>query len=48
MHGRAAETPIVVKLQGPPPAGERLSVHPDPAHLHVFDAETGRRLEALA
>ncbi len=47
VHGRAAGAALVVKLPGPPPATERLSVRPDPAHLHVFDAETGRRLEAI-
>ncbi len=50
VHGRPARgrEPVVVKLAGPPPSAERLSVRPDPAHLHVFDAETGARLPPLA
>jgi len=47
VHGRTAPERdlIVVKLPGPPPADTILSVRPDPAHLHVFDADTGQRLD---
>jgi multiple sugar transport system ATP-binding protein len=27
-----------------PAPGERLTLTPDPAHIHLFDAETGRAL----
>ncbi len=48
VHGRlAAGNEIVVKLAGPAPAGERMAVRPIPEHMHVFDGETGRRLEPI-
>ena len=37
---------FVVRLPGsaPPRPGERLSVHADPAHVHLFDPASGRNL----
>ena len=39
--------PFVLRFPGntPPRPGERLSARADPAFVHLFDAETGRRLE---
>jgi sn-glycerol 3-phosphate transport system ATP-binding protein len=37
-----------VKITGPAPAGELLHLRLPPEHLHVFDAESGLRLEAAA
>jgi sn-glycerol 3-phosphate transport system ATP-binding protein len=49
VHGRLTSgDPLVVKLAGAAPAGERLTVRPDLAHLHLFDRETGQRIEAPA
>ncbi|HJU15210.1 MAG TPA: sn-glycerol-3-phosphate ABC transporter ATP-binding protein UgpC [Stellaceae bacterium] len=46
VHGRLADdTPLVVKVAGAVPTGEAFAVTLPPAHLHVFDAETGRRLD---
>ena len=39
--------PMVVKLTGHPPTGERLAVTVPTTHMHVFDAESGRRLEPI-
>ncbi|HZU91779.1 MAG TPA: TOBE domain-containing protein, partial [Stellaceae bacterium] len=48
LHGRLAdETPLVVKIAGTVPLPEPLAVALPAAALHVFDAETGRRLEAV-
>jgi sn-glycerol 3-phosphate transport system ATP-binding protein len=47
IHGRLAapgETPLVIKVIGPAPAGDDLSVGFPPEQIHVFDAETGLRL----
>jgi sn-glycerol 3-phosphate transport system ATP-binding protein len=45
LHGRFADgTPLVVKLVGTVPTGAPFAVALPPAALHVFDAETGRRL----
>ncbi|HET6182127.1 MAG TPA: sn-glycerol-3-phosphate ABC transporter ATP-binding protein UgpC [Acetobacteraceae bacterium] len=48
VHGRleGAAEPLVVKLPGHPSVGERITVRPDPAALHLFDAATGARIEA--
>ncbi len=50
-RGQGAEGPVVVKLAGHAPvewrAEARIRVRPDPGRLHVFDAETGRRLEPV-
>ncbi len=43
--GQPAGDPVVVKLPGHMSIGERIAVRLDPAQLHVFDGETGRRLE---
>ncbi|MBO0737051.1 MAG: sn-glycerol-3-phosphate ABC transporter ATP-binding protein UgpC [Alphaproteobacteria bacterium] len=49
LHGRLSDaTPLVVKLAGPAPTGERFTVNLPPAAMHVFDADTGRRLEAAS
>ncbi len=47
VHGRllSGET-LVVKLNGAAPGGERMTVRPDPAYLHLFERETGVRIEA--
>ncbi len=54
LHGRIVARsgdPIVVKIPGHAPAewqeNERIGVRLDPAHLHVFDAETGLRVEPV-
>jgi sn-glycerol 3-phosphate transport system ATP-binding protein len=50
VHGRltgAQERLLTVKLAGPAPAGERLSVVPRRDHLHVFDQATGRRIDPI-
>jgi sn-glycerol 3-phosphate transport system ATP-binding protein len=39
------EQSLVVKLIGPAPAGERLTVRPQPEHLHMFDWASGRRID---
>ena len=44
--GRLAEGDLFsVKLAGAPPGGESIAVGIPPAHLHVFDAQTGLRLD---
>ena len=46
MHGRLAghaDNPLVLKLAGHAPPGQ-IGIRLNPAHLHVFDAETGQRL----
>jgi len=46
LHGRLAQgEALALRLPGRPPAGDRLAVALPPAALHVFAAETGRRLE---
>ena len=35
----------MVRLAGAAPAGERLTVRPQPEHLHVFDRASGRRID---
>ena len=46
VHGRLpGEVPLTLRVAGPPPAGERFAVAFPPAHLHVFDRESGRRLD---
>jgi sn-glycerol 3-phosphate transport system ATP-binding protein len=49
VHGRAAESDqaLVVKLAGPVPATDRLTVRPIPTQLHVFDRATGRRIDPI-
>jgi sn-glycerol 3-phosphate transport system ATP-binding protein len=49
VHGRLAggDAPVTVKLVGPAPAGEVLSVAPQSPHIHVFDRESGRRIEPI-
>ena len=44
VHGHLAggeEQSLTVKLVGPPPPGDRLSVAPQLEHLHVFDERSG-------
>ena len=38
---------LTVKLAGPAPAGDRLTVAPQPEHLHVFDQASGRRIDPI-
>jgi sn-glycerol 3-phosphate transport system ATP-binding protein len=46
LHGRLGDgSPFVVKLVGTAPTLPSYAVRLPPAELHVFDAETGRRLE---
>ena len=48
VHGHLTggeEQSLVVRLAGAAPAGERLTVRPLPAHLHVFDRTSGRRID---
>jgi sn-glycerol 3-phosphate transport system ATP-binding protein len=50
VHGRLAgakDQQLTVKLAGPVPAGDRMSVAPLPHHLHVFELETGRRIDPI-
>jgi len=50
VHGHLAtpdSTAIVVKVNGRAPAGEILPVAIQPAFLHVFDAETGLRIDPV-
>jgi sn-glycerol 3-phosphate transport system ATP-binding protein len=48
-HGRLAGVaePVVVRLPGnaPPAPGSRLAVRPEAGFVHLFDTETGRRLD---
>ena len=47
IHGRLAapgETPLVIKVAGKAPEGDILTIEFPPEQLHVFDADTGRRL----
>jgi sn-glycerol 3-phosphate transport system ATP-binding protein len=50
VHGHLAggeEQSLTVKLVGPPPPGERLSVAPQIDNLHVFDRASGRRIDPI-
>ncbi|MDT7950563.1 MAG: sn-glycerol-3-phosphate ABC transporter ATP-binding protein UgpC [Acetobacteraceae bacterium] len=48
IHGRMEDgSPLLAKVSGAAPVGDSVSVALDPAELHVFDRETGRRLEHL-
>jgi sn-glycerol 3-phosphate transport system ATP-binding protein len=38
---------LVMRLAGAAPPGQRLAVHPQPEHLHVFDEITGRRIDPI-
>ena len=45
VHGRMADgTPMLAKLNGAAPVGDAVRVALNPAELHVFDRESGRRL----
>jgi sn-glycerol 3-phosphate transport system ATP-binding protein len=47
VHGRLAapgETSLVIRLAGKAPEGEILTIGFPAEHIHVFDAETGLRL----
>ena len=49
LHGRLiVGTSLVVKLAGAPPSGDGFAVSLPARAIHVFDAGTGRRLEAVA
>jgi sn-glycerol 3-phosphate transport system ATP-binding protein len=48
VHGHLPGAPddtLVVKLAGHFPAAERLPVTVPPAHMHVFDTASGKRLD---
>jgi sn-glycerol 3-phosphate transport system ATP-binding protein len=45
--GGGEEQSLTVKLVGPPPPGDRLSVAPQLEHLHVFDEPSGRRIDPI-
>jgi sn-glycerol 3-phosphate transport system ATP-binding protein len=49
VHARAdgLEEALVVKMIGHPSVADQITVRPDLAHLHVFDAESGLRLDAV-
>jgi sn-glycerol 3-phosphate transport system ATP-binding protein len=48
VHGRLpGEAPLTLRIAGPPPRGEQFAVAFPPDHLHVFDRESGRRLEPV-
>ena len=50
VHGRLAGTEdhrLTVKLSGPAPAGDRISVMPQLEHLHVFERENGKRIDPI-
>jgi sn-glycerol 3-phosphate transport system ATP-binding protein len=49
-HLPGSTAPFVVRLPGsaPPRPGERLTVHADPAFVHLFDPDDGRRLSETA
>ena len=50
IHGHLAdaeEQSLTVKLVGPPPSGDRLSLAPQLEHLHVFDQAAGRRIDPI-
>jgi sn-glycerol 3-phosphate transport system ATP-binding protein len=38
---------LTVKLAGPAPAADRLTVAPQPEHLHVFDQASGQRIDPI-
>jgi sn-glycerol 3-phosphate transport system ATP-binding protein len=48
VHGHLVnleDQPLVVKLTGAGPTGDQLSVAPQLEHLHVFDHDSGRRID---
>ncbi|MEJ0018031.1 MAG: sn-glycerol-3-phosphate ABC transporter ATP-binding protein UgpC [Acetobacteraceae bacterium] len=51
VHGRVQgfprDQPVTVRLAGPGPSGDRLSVAPQVEHLHVFDRASGRRIDPV-
>jgi sn-glycerol 3-phosphate transport system ATP-binding protein len=50
VHGHLSggeEQSLTVKLFGPPPPGDRLTVAPQLEHLHVFDEPSGRRIDPI-
>jgi sn-glycerol 3-phosphate transport system ATP-binding protein len=50
VHGHltgGVEQSLTVKLVGPPPPGDRVSVSPQLEHLHVFDQASGRRIDPI-
>ena len=45
VHGKlAAGETLTLRLPGAPPSAAVLEIAPRTEHLHVFDAETGKRL----
>ena len=48
IHGRMADgAALLAKLPGAAPVGDAVSVTLDPAALHLFDRETGNRIEPV-
>jgi len=48
VHGRIGDAPFTLRIDGtlaPPKAGEQVTLHPAPAHLHWFDRQTQARIE---
>ncbi|HQT67102.1 MAG: sn-glycerol-3-phosphate ABC transporter ATP-binding protein UgpC [Rhodospirillales bacterium 20-60-12] len=49
VHGKLADdTAITMRLPGDRPAHDHLTISLPPSHLHVFDTESGVRLEAIS
>ena len=51
LHGRLMDAPdqeLVVKLSGGAAVGENVTASVPPRHIHVFDADSGLRIEPLA
>jgi sn-glycerol 3-phosphate transport system ATP-binding protein len=46
LHGMVGDQALAVVDQGAEAPGDLIHVAPDPARLHLFDAVTGRRIEA--
>jgi len=48
IHGRLSDgTPLLLRAPGGPPREEKLAVSFPPAHLHVFDQGSGKRLDPI-
>ena len=48
IHGHLPDgTELVVKVNGRAPAGESVPVAIQPAFLHVFDGQTGMRIDPV-
>jgi sn-glycerol 3-phosphate transport system ATP-binding protein len=48
VHGRVGDAPFTLRIDStlmPPRAGDQVTLHPAPRHLHWFDAQTQARIE---